>query len=120
MKRKCFLSFFALTICTLGFSADERALFDAVKTKNLAKVNQYIYANANQRFEYGGKAMTAFQLAVENGSTQIAKSLIVDGNADVNADNGDEPPLFIAARNNDLEMFELLINSNANLNKTYE
>lgn len=120
MKRKCFLSFFALMICTLGFSADERALFDAVKTKNLAKVNQYIYANANQRFEYGEKAMTAFQLAVENGSTQIAKSLIIDGNADVNADDGDEPPLFIAVRNGDTEMFELLINSNANVNRAYK
>lgn len=120
MKRKCFLSFFALMICTLGFSTDERALFDAVKTKNLAKVNQYIYANANQRFEYGGKAMTAFQLAVENGSTQIAKSLIVDGNADVNADDGDEPPLFIAVRNGDTDMFELLINSNANVNRAYK
>lgn len=122
MKRKCFLSFFALMICTLGFAASDAdiALFNAVKTKNLAKVNQYIYANANQRFEYGEKAMTAFQLAVENGSTQIAKSLIIDGNADVNADDGDEPPLFIAVRNGDTEMFELLINSNANVNKAYK
>lgn len=122
MKRKCFLSFFALMICTLGFAASDAdiALFNAVKAKNLAKVNQYIYANANQRFEYGEKAMTAFQLAVENGSTQIAKSLIIDGNADVNADDGDEPPLFIAVRNGDTEMFELLINSNANVNRAYK
>lgn len=123
MKRKCFLSFFALMICTLGFAASDAdiALFNAVKAKNLKEVNQYIYANANQRFEYGGgKAMTAFQLAVENGSTQIAKSLIIDGNADVNADDGDEPPLFIAVRNGDTEMFELLINSNANVNRAYK
>jgi len=123
MKRKCFLYFFALMICTLGFAANDAdiALFNAVKAKNLAKVNQYIYANANQRFEYGGgKAMTAFQLAVENNSTQIARSLIVDGNADVNTDGKDEPPLFIAARKDNLAMMELLIDSNADVNALYE
>lgn len=122
MKRKCFLSFFALMICTLGFAASDAdiALFNAVKAKNLVKVNQYIYANANQRFEYGGgKTMTAFQLAVENGSTQIARSLIVDGNADVNTDGKDEPPLFIAIRKDNSDLLQLIVSNGANVNAIY-
>ncbi|WP_288605088.1 ankyrin repeat domain-containing protein [uncultured Treponema sp.] len=122
MKRKCFLSFFALMICTLGFAASDAdiALFNAVKVKRLDLVNAYVRsANANARFQWSGKSMTAFQMALENEDVNIAKVLIADGNADVNASWEDEPPIFIAARKKNPQLAELLIGSGANINSTY-
>jgi len=122
MKRKCFLSFFALMICTLGFAASDAdiALFNAVKVKRLDLVNAYVRsANANARFEWAGKSMTTFQMALENKDVNIAKVLIADGNADVNAGWGDEPPIFIVAREKDSGLTELLIGSGADVNSTY-
>lgn len=116
MKKVLVLMGCLILSCAALFAADEQALFDAVKSKNLARVNMYRYANANQLFKQGGKAMTAFQLAVENGDMNIATVLLVDGNADVNADFGVEPPLFIAIRNNDSEMIELLVKYGAKIN----
>lgn len=124
MKRKCFLSFFALMICTLGFAANDAdiALFNAVKARKLDLVNYYVHntnANANARFEWAGKSMTTFQMALENKDVNIAKVLIADGNADVNAGWGDEPPIFIVAREKDSGLTELLIGSGADVNSTY-
>ena len=109
-----------LVSCAALFAVDESQLFNAVEAKDLRRVNNYIYANANQLFKQGGKSMTAFQLAVENQDKIIADALLSDGNADVNADFGVEPPLFIAIRNNDSEMIELLVNHGANVNAPFK
>lgn len=119
MKKLIFLSGCLIASCAALFAADEQQLFDAVKSKNLSRVNMYSYANANQLFKQGGKAMTAFQLAVENGDLNIATALLVDGNADVNADYGVEPPLFIAVRKNNLKMVQLLLQYGAEPNLQY-
>lgn len=119
MKKLIFLSGCLIASCAALFAADEQQLFDAVKSKNLSRVNMYSYANANQLFKQGGKAMTAFQLAVENGDLNIATALLVDGNADVNADYGVEPPLFIAIRNNNSKMMNLLLHHGADINIMY-
>ena len=120
MKKLIFLSGCLIASCAALFAADEQQLFDAVKSKNLSRVNMYSYANANQLFKQGGKAMTAFQLAVENRDVIIADALLSDGNADVNADFGIEPPLFIAVRNNDTAMIELLMNHGADINVSFK
>lgn len=120
MKKLIFLSGCLIASCAALFAADEQQLFDAVKSKNLSRVNMYSYANANQLFKQGGKAMTAFQLAVENGDLNIATALLVDGNADVNADYGVEPPLFIAIRNNNSKMMNLLLHHGADINIMYD
>lgn len=99
--------------------SSDQALFNAVESKNLSRVQSYRYANANQLFKQGDRHITAFQLAVDMKLYLIAETLIVDGNADVNSDFGVEPPLFIAIRNNDQKMVELLMKNGADPNFTY-
>lgn len=110
-------------ICTLGFAASDAdiALFNAVKVKRLDLVNAYVHsANANARFQWAGKSMTTFQMALENEDVNIAKVLIADGNADVNAGWEDVPPIFIAIRKNLSEMVDLLASSGANLTAIFQ
>ena len=99
--------------------SSDQALFNAVESKNLSRVQNYLYGNANQLFKQGNRHITAFQLAVDMKLYSIADTLIVDGNADVNSDFGVEPPLFIAIRNNDQKMVELLMKHGADPNFTY-
>ena len=49
-----------------------------------------------------------------------ARSLIVDGNADVNTDGKDEPPLFIAIRKDNSDILQLIVSNGANVNAIYD
>lgn len=108
-----------VSIVSSVWGYDENYLFNAVESKNLSRVQNYLHANANQLFKQGNRHISAFQLAVDMKLYSIAETLIVDGNAEINADFGVEPPLFIAIRNNDQRMVELLMNHGADPNLEY-
>ena len=105
----------ALIFVVAGCSNDEKALVDAVKNGDTAKVQSLLDKGANPNLKTDdGK--TVLMLAAYLGHTDIAK-LLIDKGADVNATDKDgKTALMYAAEKGNLDVAQLLLNKGADIN----